>query len=123
MMVTTTVSFPTVTVTLIASPIISPSYATICITQTELSRNTASIHSNSDSDIHGHLALTIPPAEYSTITTGGHIFDAPVNPPIAPVHPPGATAPQITEINRQHKEDQAVFYTYYDVDQALLCNQ
>jgi hypothetical protein len=49
-------------------------HVTIRIAQTELNGNASSIHSNGGSSIHGHLALTIPPAEYETMNNNKDRF-------------------------------------------------
>jgi ribosomal protein L9 len=46
-------------------------------------------------------------------------FIAPINPPVHPEHPAGSTAAQISEINRQHKEDKKNFRQYHAIDNAL----
>jgi hypothetical protein len=111
-------AFPTPTLTLIASATSPPTYSTILVARTQLSGNAASIHSNGGDGIHGHLSLTISAAEYGLIT-GGTPFVVPVNPPLNPVHPPGATAAQIAELNRQHAAAQRVHRIYHEVDNAL----
>jgi hypothetical protein len=113
-----TASFPTPIITPLASATTGqPTYATIRMAQTQLNGNAASIPSHSGDGVHGHLALTIAPAEYLLLT--GVAFLPPVNPPAQPEHPAQATAAQISEINRLHTSAQATFRTYYETDKAL----
>jgi hypothetical protein len=111
-------SFPITTLPPIATINSRPSYASLRIAQTELNSNAASVHSNSGGGQHGHLVLTISPAEFRTITNNVD-FNVPENPPTQPVHPTGATGSVITEANRQHLEAKQIFKTYHEVDQAL----
>ena len=113
-----TSAFPTHVLTPIADSQSRPSYASLCITQTELNGNAASVHSNLGDGLHGHLALTIPIDEYLALTNNVP-FVTPINPAGQPVHPAQVTGNQITEINRQHLEQKQVFHTYHEVDQAL----
>jgi hypothetical protein len=46
-------------------------------------------------------------------------FAVPEPPPLNPVLPNGATAPQITELTRQHTADTRVFNEYRHVELAL----
>jgi len=66
---------------------------------------------------HGHLALVMEDAEYATISAIPWIN--PVHPGLAPVIPPGATGPQITEINRQYKADLDEFLLFKATEAAL----
>jgi hypothetical protein len=113
-----TAYFPTPIITPLASATTGqPTYATLRVAQTQLNGNAASIPSHSGDGIHGHLALTLTPEQYLALT--GVEFVPPVNPPAQPDHPNGATAAQITEINRLHVAAQATFRTYYETDKAL----
>jgi len=111
-------NFPVATISTIATDTEEPSYTTLRIAQTQLNSNAQSIHSNGGDGNHGHLALTIAAATYTALT--GIPFIPPVNPPIQPVHVAGATAPQISETNRQHLENQKIYSTYIATDKALL---
>ena len=86
--------------------------------QTQLNANAASVHSNSGGGRHGHLVLTMPPAEFA-LYPSVVAFNAPVCPPDHPVHPLQATQPQITEINCLHKAMHHIFHTYDDLDKDL----
>jgi hypothetical protein len=112
-------AFPTVILTPVGTLSDPPTYATIRQIQVELNGNARSVHSNGGDGILGHLALTLPPAKYNALSAGNVPFVPPVNPPPSPVHPAQATAPQISEANRQHLVNQDVFRTYNNVDAAL----
>jgi hypothetical protein len=107
-------TFSTPTLTPITPSGTSPTYASLCIAQTQLNVNAASVHSHGGDGLHGHLSLTILPTQYSTISNGID-FVLPTNPSVQPVHPVNATAGQITEINCRHKIDQDVFKTYHAI--------
>jgi hypothetical protein len=112
-----TSSFLHPTITPIADHTSRPTYATLRKAQTQLNANASSVPSYGGGGLHGHLTLTMPAPEYLLLT--GVAFVAPVNPPILPVQQVGATAAQIAENLRIHKEAQASFKTYHDVDRAL----
>jgi hypothetical protein len=112
-------AFPTVTLTPLGTLTEPPTYATIHQAQVELNGNARSVHSNSGDGVLGHLALTISSARYQVLSANNVAFLPPVNPPTHPVHPPAATAPQISEANRQHLVLQQTFQTYNNVDAAL----
>jgi hypothetical protein len=112
-------AFPTVLLTPLGTLTTPPTYATIRQAQVELNGNARSVHSNGGDGILGHLSLTVPAARYNTLSANNVPFIPPVNPTIDPVHPDGATGPQISESNRQHLANQAIFRTYNNVDAAL----
>jgi hypothetical protein len=112
-------AFPTVLLTPVGTLTTPPTYATIRQAQVELNGNARSVHSNGGDGMLGHLSLTVPAARYNTLSAHNVPFIPPVNPPIDPVHPVGATGPQISENNRQHLANQAIFRTYNNVDAAL----
>lgn len=112
------VNFPTPELTPIATNTTPPTYTSLQVLQKELNANAASVHSNAGGGIHGHLALTMTPAEYLVIA--GEAFLAPVAPPVNPVFAAGAAGPVITEANRQHLENIRIFQRYHNVDKALL---
>jgi hypothetical protein len=116
---TTDINFPNPTLTPLCDNISNPRFETIQVAQLQLNANAASVHSNGGDGQLGHLALTITPAAYTAISAGHIPFVAPENPPVHPEHPPGATAAQISEINRQHKENQTIFRQYHAIDNAL----
>jgi hypothetical protein len=113
-----TVNFPTPELTPIASDTTPPTYTTLQVLQKELNANAASVHSNAGGGLHGHLALTMTPAEYLVIA--GEAFQAPAAPPVNPVFAAGAAGPIITEANRQHLENIHIFQRYHNVDKALV---
>jgi hypothetical protein len=114
-----TSAFPLTELTRIGTDTEPPNYASLRIAQTQLNSCAASVDSNGGDGVHGHLALTITPAEYIALSVGGVPFVAPLNPPIQPVHQQGATAAQIAENIRQHKEAKIIFRTYHDTDKVL----
>ena len=83
----------------------------ICIAQTQLNCNAASIPSHSGDGIHSHLALTITPGD-DLLLTGMITFIPPANPLAQLEHPAQATASQILEINCLHTSAQATFCMY-----------
>lgn len=113
-----TATFPHVVLSTVATLTSQPTYQSIQIAQRELNANAASVHSVEGGGLHGHLALTITAAAYLALT--GVQFDAPVLPPAVPVIPPGATAAQIAESNRQHTSQTKAFHRFHDLDKALL---
>jgi hypothetical protein len=115
---TITASFPVTNLTLLVTGTNEPTYQSIRIAQTQLNSNAASIFSAAGGRLHGHLALTMPAAEHLAIVGAGNAFQVPLNPgPL--VHPINATAPQISEAVRLHKEALATFQLYHNVDKAL----
>ena len=85
-----------------------PNYESLRKAQTQLNANASSVHSNSGGGRIGHLVLTMPPAEFALLPNIV-AFIVPPCPPDHPVHPPNATQPQITKINRLHKVMQQIF--------------
>jgi len=79
-----------------------PTNATLQLLQQQLYTNAMAVHSNLGGGENGHLALVMPADQYLTRTQVA--FVPPPHPGADPVHPPGATAPQITEANRQYKQ-------------------
>lgn len=96
-----------------------PSYEAIEAACVQLNANAAAIHSNGGDGKLGHLVLTVGATEYQNLSDGGVAFNVPAAPPVHPVHPAAATGPQITEINRRHKEDVRIFKEYQNTDAAL----
>ena len=91
-------SFPHPTLTPIATSTMEPTYSTLCIAQTQLNANAASIHSNAGDRIHGHIVLMLPPADF-TVLAGGAVFDAPDMPPENPIHATIETTQEFNECN------------------------
>jgi hypothetical protein len=95
-----------------------PTYESITDITRLLNTNSASIHSELGDGQLGHLALTISPAVYATLSAIP--FVAPLNPGPAPVIVPNVgTAPQIQAIIREHKESLRIWREYNHVDAAL----
>jgi hypothetical protein len=98
-----------------------PTFATILVTHVELNSNASSIYSTRGDGVHGHLDLTINPADYKQRSIGGVAFQVPTAPPAFPVHKDKATDAEIAEENRQHKALLSEFFLWHNVD-AILRN-
>jgi hypothetical protein len=79
-----------------------------------LKDNTMSVSSYEGGDWHAPLGLIITNEEYFALATD--IFTAPGNPGATPEIVNKATAAQITEANRAHKEATRIYRTYNNVD-------
>lgn len=80
------------------TPIIGrPNYSSIQTVKKELYANAIAIASTHWGGGHGHLGLVMPTVAYETLA---NVAFVPLPTPVAPVHPTGATGPQITEANR-----------------------
>ena len=108
--------FPILIITLIAD---KPTFATIKHLKSQAYNNAMSQSSTCGGGAHGLLGAIMPPKQYQLISQGGVIFNAPIAPPAAPVHPAGVTGQQITEINRQWTADQDEYQKYITVLAAL----
>ena len=86
------------------TPIVgTPTNPTIQTIQKQLYANALAIHSTRGGGANGHLALLMPAATY--LARAGVAFISPTHPGDAPVHAVNATGNQITEVNRQYKQD------------------
>jgi hypothetical protein len=95
-----------------------PTYESITDVTRLLNTNAASIHSELGDGQLGHLALTISPAVYATLSAIP--FVAPPNPGPVPVLVPNVgTTAQIQGIIRDHKESLRLWREYNHVDAAL----
>jgi hypothetical protein len=113
-----TITFPKAVLTqVVPDGVEGPTYKTLLVLQAELNSNALSVQSYAGGGAHGHLALTLTDAAY--LIEVGVAFVPPVNPPVSPVHPNNATNHLITEINRQHAVDKAIYTTYVEVNAAL----
>jgi hypothetical protein len=83
----------------------------------KLKINAASIPTILGGGQHGHLGLVLSPATYLTVANVA--FNRPGNPGIHPHIPPGSTAAQIQEINRQHQADVKTWKECNNTDTAL----
>jgi hypothetical protein len=70
-----------------------PTYKTIASFLRLLNTNAASVHSERGSGLLGHLALTVSPAIYTTLSA--IIFVEPINPSVIPIIPGTATMAQV----------------------------
>jgi len=82
-----------------------------------INANAMAITSTRGGGAHGHLALVMTPASYTALS--GVAWVDPVHPGAAPAIPAGATAAQITEINRQYKADLEEFMLFKATQAAL----
>ena len=112
----TSVTFPILIITPIAD---KPKFATIKHLKSQAYNNAMSQSSTRGGGARGLIGAIIPPTQYQLIWKGGAIFNAPTEPPEAPVHSAGVTGPQITEINFQWRADQAEYQKYITVLAAL----
>jgi hypothetical protein len=95
-----------------------PNYSLLKPFHATLNANAISVPSDGGNGALGHLALVVPAACYNALS-GGIAFLPPVNPGAAPLYPDGSTAAQITEVNRAHLADLAVYRAYLNVEAAL----
>jgi hypothetical protein len=99
-----------------------PTYESITDVTRLLNTNDASIHSELGDGQLGHLALTLSPAVYATLSAIP--FVAPPNPGPVPVLVPSVgTTAQIQGIIRDHKELVRLWREYNHVDGALKKQQ
>lgn len=114
-MTTTTYTFPHTVLT----PIVGkPTLATLTLLKLELYANAMFTESTLGGGNHGYLALVMSAAEYS-LQPGTVPFVEPANPGEQPLHPPAATAPQMTEANRRHDYNVAKYAEYRAIHAQL----
>ena len=94
-----------------------PTYDTIAGFLCHLNANAASVHSERGGGLLEHLALTVSPAVYTTLSNV--IFTVPINPGAVPVVPNNATTAQIQTLLGNHKENLRLWKLYTHVDAAL----
>jgi hypothetical protein len=94
-----------------------PTFRTLRVAQLQLNMNAISVRTHRGDGIHGHLVLTMAPADFLLETNIPFVI--PPMPPHDPTHAPGATAAQITETNRMHTAARAEYVTYHETDNAL----
>ena len=114
---TPTESYPHPELTPIA-PGAKPDFASLKVIHQELNANAMSIPSTRGGGQHGHLAITLNDADYLAINNAIAWIN-PVHPGPAPVHAPGASGPQITEVNRAYKADLEEYQLYSTVIATL----
>lgn len=95
----------------------TPTYASIAEINLKLNANAASVHSNLGDGLLGHLALTVTPEVYNTLSATP--FVTPVNPGAQPVIPALATQHVIAATEREHKEALRIWRQYNNTDKAL----
>lgn len=101
------------------SPITTtPTQVTLRLLRQEINANAMSIDSTRGGGAHGILALVVTVLKYVSYSPNA-VFTAPVSPGIAPIHAAGATAPQISEVNRQFLVDEREFRLYRHTEAAL----
>ena len=94
-----------------------PDHAFFKVIHKEINANAMAIHSTRGGGIHGHLALVITPADFTTLA--GVAFEVPDYPGAAPDYPPNSTGPQITAIDKAFKRTMDEFLLYRSVDLSL----
>jgi hypothetical protein len=94
-----------------------PTYKSIAGFVRLLNANAASVHSERGGGLLEHLALTVSPAVYTTLSAV--IFIPPLNPGAVPVVPGNASAAQVQTLFRAHKENLRLWQLYNHVDAAL----
>jgi hypothetical protein len=94
-----------------------PTVSALALLRQELNTNAISVPSARGNGALGLYALVVSAATYTT--DAAVAFDPPVNPGVAPVIPPAATAAIITETNRQFLADQKEFATFKATEAAL----
>lgn len=114
---TDTTSSPVFATPVLSAVLGKPTNATLKLLQKELNSNAMSVPSIRGGGIHGHLSLTISATDYLSIAN--EPFLAPVHPGLNPIHAANATAPQITEANRQYAALLAEHKVYVTTEQAL----
>ena len=98
-----------------------PTFTTLLLIHQEINANAMAVTSNRGGGQYGHLATVIPTPAYNALPNTNPWID-PIHPGNNPVHPPGATAAQITEINRQYKANLEE-YQLFHATKALLKTQ
>ena len=83
----------------------------------KLSANAASVPTTLGGGAHGYLGMTTPGNTYFALT--GALFQPPNDPGPLPQIPPNATAAQIGNIERTHKEAKRLYQEYVAVGNAL----
>jgi hypothetical protein len=110
----TMLTFPHPILTVITG---TPTNSSLQLLKKQLFANARAIPSTRGGGANGHLALIMTAAVYLARTNIA--FDLPVHPGPAPAHAQGATAPQITETNRQYTADLQEYRLYLTVQEEL----
>jgi len=95
----------------------TPTHLTMRPFLRQLYANARSVDSLRGGGMHGYLALVMSPEAY--VALAGEEFIAPTHPGANPLHPPAATGPQITEINRVYAAALADLVQYRAMQQFL----
>ena len=93
----------------------TPTYDNVKTLNEELNINTTSIVTTQGGGSHGHLALTISPTVYATLSNVE--YDVPTL--LDEGDPEGLTGPQITEANRWYDAQKVEFHSYVNLQNAL----
>ena len=93
----------------------TPMYDNVKTINEELNVNATSIVTTRGGGAHGHLALTISPAVYATLSNT--FFTPPALPPA--VVTAGHSGSQIAELNRVYDKEKAEFHSYVNLQNAL----
>jgi hypothetical protein len=100
------------------TPIIgTPTHLTLRPFFRQLYANARTVDSLRGGGMHGYLALVMSPQAYFALA--GEAFIVPTHPGANPVHPPAATGPQITEINRVYAAALADLVEFRKIHQLL----
>ena len=94
-----------------------PTYETIEELNSQLNANAASVQSDLGGGALGHLALTVLPTVFATLSITPFVI--PVNPGPTAVIANGLTAAQITSARLDHTNATALFIKYNNTDKAL----
>ena len=105
-------TFPIPTLTRITG---QPTYEQVKYLNEELNANATSIVTTKGGGAHGHLALTVSPTTYATLSQTP--FISPVLHP--PVNPEGITGPHIANANKLYEEQKVEFHSYVNLQNAL----
>jgi hypothetical protein len=94
-----------------------PTYASIAAVNLKLNANATSVQSNLGDGNLGHLALTVTPEDYATLSQVP--FVVPANPGPQPIIPANATHHIILAVEREHKAALRTWLQYTNTDKAL----
>jgi hypothetical protein len=110
----TSMTFPHPELTCIVG---TPTYPTIQVLQRQLYANALAVHSTHGGRANGHLPILMQATQY--LSRSAVPFNPPTHPRNAPVQPANATRNQITEINRQFRQDLHNFQLYTNLETTL----
>jgi hypothetical protein len=94
-----------------------PNNSSLQVLQRGLYANACAVHSTHGGGAYSHLAIIMPAADY--LARAGVIFDLPIHPGNAPVHPVQSTQAQITKMNHQYAANLVEYTLYRTVNEEL----